>query len=96
MMTLTEENYLKALHRLSQTDEAITVKRIALQLGIKMPTVTSMVKNLAGKKLIRYEKYKAIQLTDKGRRQAFLQAFGTQDPFAAREPRPLRRGPRRL
>ena len=72
MMTLTEENYLKALHRLSQADEDITVKRIAQQLGIKMPTVTSMVKNLAGKKLIRYEKYKAIQLTDKGRRQALL------------------------
>jgi DtxR family Mn-dependent transcriptional regulator len=72
MMTLTEENYMKALHRLSQGEEPITVKRIALQLGIKMPTVTSMVRNLAGKKLIRYEKYKAIELTDKGRRQALL------------------------
>jgi DtxR family Mn-dependent transcriptional regulator len=72
MMTLTEENYLKALHRLSQGEEPITVKRIAMQLGIKMPTVTSMVRNLAGKKLIKYEKYKAIELTEKGRRQALL------------------------
>jgi len=72
MMTLTEENYLKALHRLSQNDEAITVKRIALLLAIKMPTVNSMVKNLAEKKLIKYEKYKAIELTEKGRKQALL------------------------
>jgi len=72
MMTLTEENYLKALHRLSQNDEAITVKRIALLLAIKMPTVNSMVKNLAQKKLIKYEKYKAIELTEKGRKQALL------------------------
>ncbi|MBC7720567.1 MAG: metal-dependent transcriptional regulator, partial [Pedobacter sp.] len=34
MMTLTEENYLKALHRLSEKEEAITVKRIALLLDI--------------------------------------------------------------
>jgi len=72
MTTLTEENYLKALQRLSQTEEPITVKRIALQLGIKMPTVNSMMKNLAGKRLIKYEKYKAIELTEKGRRLALL------------------------
>jgi DtxR family Mn-dependent transcriptional regulator len=72
MMTLTEENYLKALHRLSQNNEAITVKRIALLLDIKMPTVNSMVKNLAEKKLIKYEKYKAIELTEKGKKQALL------------------------
>lgn len=72
MITLTEENYLKALHRLSQTEEAITVKRIALLLDIKMPTVNSMVNNLAEKKFIKYEKYKAIELTEKGKKQALL------------------------
>ena len=72
MMTWTEENYLKALHRLSLANEPITVKRIAGLLDIKMPSVNSMAKNLAKKKLIRYEKYKAIELTDKGRKQALL------------------------
>jgi DtxR family Mn-dependent transcriptional regulator len=71
-MTLTEENYLKALHRLSQNGESISVKRIAALLDIKMPTVNSMVKNLAEKKLIKYEKYKSIELTEKGRKQALL------------------------
>jgi len=60
-MTLTEENYLKALHRLSQNGESISVKRIAALLDIKMPTVNSMVKNLSEKKLIKYEKYKSIE-----------------------------------
>lgn len=72
MMTWTEENYLKALLRLSSGNEPITVKRIAVLLDIKMPSVNSMAKNLAKKKLIRYEKYKAIELTEKGKRQALL------------------------
>ena len=71
-MTLTEENYLKALHRLSETSETITVKRIASLLDIKMPTVNSMINNLAKKKLVKYEKYKAIELTDKGRKSALV------------------------
>ena len=71
-MTLTEENYLKALHRLSQSGDPISVKRIAALLDIKMPTVNSMVKNLSEKKLIKYEKYKSIELTEKGRKQALL------------------------
>ena len=70
MISLTEENYLKALYRLSQEKKEITVKDIAKSLGIKMPTVNSMVKKLAEKKFIRYEKYKAIELTEKGKKQA--------------------------
>lgn len=70
MISLTEENYLKALYRLSQEKQEIAVKDIADSLSIKMPTVNSMVKKLAEKKFIKYEKYKAIELTDKGRKQA--------------------------
>lgn len=70
MVSLTEENYLKALYRLAQENKEISVTDIAKSLGIKMPTVNSMVKKLAEKKFIKYEKYKAIQLTEKGRRQA--------------------------
>ncbi len=72
MNTLTEENYLKSLYSLSLENEEITVKEIAGRLDIKMPTVTSMIGKLADKKLVRYEKYKAIELTDKGMKQALL------------------------
>lgn len=70
MISLTEENYLKVLYRLAQQNPEITVKDIAESLNIKMPTVNSMVKKLDEKKFIRYEKYKAIELTEKGRKQA--------------------------
>ncbi len=72
MISLTEENYLKALYRLSQEKKEIVVKDIAESLNIKMPTVNSMVKKLDEKKFIKYEKYKAIELTDKGRKQALI------------------------
>lgn len=72
MMTLTEENYLKAFYRLSLANEEITVKNVAVELDIKMSTVNSMVKNLDEKKLIKYEKYKAIELTEKGKKTALL------------------------
>lgn len=70
MLSLTEENYLKALYRLFEERKAITVSDIATQLDIKMPTVNSMIKKLAEKKLLKYEKYKAIELTEKGKKIA--------------------------
>lgn len=70
MISLTEENYLKTIYRLAQEKNEITVKDIAESLNIKMPTVNSMVKKLDEKKFIRYEKYKAIELTEKGKKQA--------------------------
>lgn len=37
-----------------------------------MPTVTSMMKKLAAKKLVHYESYKPVRLTDKGKKAAAL------------------------
>lgn len=70
MISLTEENYLKAIYKLAQQNQEITVKDIALSLDIKMPTVNSMIKKLDEKKLIRYQKYKAIEITEKGKKEA--------------------------
>ena len=68
--SLTEENYLKALFALSNDTNAVTVNELSKNLGIKMPTVTSMMKKLAEKKLVNYESYKPLSLTDKGKREA--------------------------
>jgi DtxR family Mn-dependent transcriptional regulator len=46
------------------------VNDLSRRLGIKMPTVTSMMKKLAGKKLVLYESYKPLRLTDKGKKEA--------------------------
>ncbi len=69
MSSLTEENYLKTLYHKEQ-EANVSVKEIAKQLDIKMPTVNSMIKKLAEKKLVKYEKYKSIELTDLGRKKA--------------------------
>ena len=70
MYTLTEENYLKALFNLSSDSGEVNVNELSKRLGIKMPTVTSMMKKLAEKKLVHYESYKPLRLTEKGRKEA--------------------------
>ncbi len=72
MNSFTEENYLKAMFNLSEKSGEITVNDISKLLNIKMPTVNSMVKRLAGKGLLNYQSYKPITLTDEGKKTALL------------------------
>jgi DtxR family transcriptional regulator, Mn-dependent transcriptional regulator len=72
MISLTEENYLKALFALTDKEEAVSVNELSKHLGIKMPTVTSMMKKLADKNLVHYESYKPLRLTEEGKKQAGL------------------------
>lgn len=71
-LSFTEENYLKAIYSLSErsdSEEAAT-NQIAERLQTKPPTVSDMLRKLAEKKLISYEKYKKVQLTKTGRQMA--------------------------
>lgn len=75
MLSYTEENYLKALFYL--TDKANDEEQrkagnneLALHLNVKPATVNDMLKKLKQKKLIDYEKYGKINLTEKGRKIA--------------------------
>ncbi|MGN6604132.1 MAG: metal-dependent transcriptional regulator [Ginsengibacter sp.] len=70
--SLTEENYLKALFNTANKAGEVNVAELSKTLEIKMPTVTSMMKKLADKKLVHYESYKPPRLTEKGRREAGL------------------------
>ncbi|MBW2708450.1 MAG: metal-dependent transcriptional regulator [Deltaproteobacteria bacterium] len=47
-------------------DKAKTNISAEKRLDVKMPTVTSMLKNLSKRKLVHYEKYEYVELTDKG------------------------------
>lgn len=72
MLSYTEENYLKALLKItleSGNQEAGT-NELALLLVVKPATVTDMLKKLKEKKLITYEKYGKITLTLEGRKNA--------------------------
>ena len=70
MISLTEENYLKALFNLSLENGEVRVSELSNRLGIKKPTVTSMMKALAKKNLVQYESYRPIKLTDSGKKEA--------------------------
>ncbi|MBX7052597.1 MAG: metal-dependent transcriptional regulator [Flavobacteriales bacterium] len=72
MNSYTEENYLKALYTLGNERGEVNVNDLSRKLEIKMPTVTSMMKKLAAKKLVYYESYKPLKLTEKGKREAAL------------------------
>ena len=73
MNSLVEENYLKALFHLSKNGKGdVNVKDLSKHLGIKMPTVNSMMKKLAEKDLVIYESYKPLRLADKGILKASL------------------------
>jgi DtxR family transcriptional regulator, Mn-dependent transcriptional regulator len=70
--SFTEENYLKALFILSARTGEVNVTELSRELGIKMPTVTSMMKKLSEKKFVHYESYKPLRLTEKGKKEAGL------------------------
>lgn len=72
MYSLVEENYLKALLSLSNESGEVNVNDLSKRLDIKMPTVTSMMKKLSAKKLVHYESYKPLRLTEKGKKEAAL------------------------
>jgi len=66
MLTPTMEDYLEAIYTLSQEKRAVRVKDVAKKLGVKMPTVTSMLKTLSDRGMIDHEKYEYLELTVKG------------------------------
>ncbi|MDT7827521.1 metal-dependent transcriptional regulator [Pricia sp. S334] len=73
MFTQSEENYLKAIFHLQQeTDGGISTSSLSNLLKTKAASVTEMVKRLADKKLVDYQKYYGAQLTEKGMQHALL------------------------
>lgn len=70
MITLSEENYLKAIFHLTDEKNQVTVNEISKFLDIKMPSVNSMMKKFAEKKWVIYESYKPLTITKDGIKQA--------------------------
>lgn len=71
MQSLTEENYLKAIYKLLESDETpVSTNSIAARMNTKAASVTDMLKRLSEKKLINYKKYQGVTLTDKGSKVA--------------------------
>lgn len=71
MHSLTEENYLKAIYRISQQPQIkITPTCIGEAVGVNAASVIDMIKKLTDKKLISYDKKKGAKLLDKGKKTA--------------------------
>lgn len=67
MNSYAEENYLKVIYKLSINEkERVVTKSIADKIATKPSSVTDMVKKLAEKRLLNYEKYHGVKLTRNG------------------------------
>lgn len=66
-MTHSEENYLKVIYHLSVVSpRGVNTNAIAGMIESKASSVTDMVKKLAEKELVLYQKYQGVTLTEKG------------------------------
>ncbi|MDY6830643.1 MAG: metal-dependent transcriptional regulator [Thermodesulfobacteriota bacterium] len=65
-LTSVMEDYLEAIFELDQEKKIVRVKDIAKRMGVKMPTVSSMLKTLSDRGLVNYEKYEYVELTKDG------------------------------
>ena len=72
MISLTEENYLKAIFHLINEKNTVTINELSKLLNVKMPSVNNMMKKFADKNWVVYESYKPLKITSSGKKQAAL------------------------
>ncbi|MBN8575679.1 MAG: metal-dependent transcriptional regulator [Cytophagales bacterium] len=73
MLSLTEENYLKAIYHLSDGgSKAVLTNELAEAMSTKAASVTDMIKKLSAKEVITYEKYYGVNVTIKGKSEALI------------------------
>ena len=70
MRSTSIEDYIKTIYSIETRGERATTKRIAERLGVRMASVTGMVKHLAAEGYLKHKPYHGVRLTDQGRRVA--------------------------
>jgi DtxR family Mn-dependent transcriptional regulator len=70
MHTESVEDYLKTIYEVQRTQGKVTTTLLAEQLRIAPPSVTGMIKKLAGMKLVTHQPYQGIALTEAGEKIA--------------------------
>jgi DtxR family Mn-dependent transcriptional regulator len=67
MLSQAEENYLKAIFKVTEKDrKSANTNSIAEILSTSPASVTDMIKRLAEKELVNYQKYKGVSLSPSG------------------------------
>ena len=67
MRTSSEEDYLKAIYALSNTNTGASTNALANHLNMKASSITDMLKKLSDKGWVNYEKYKGASLNLNGK-----------------------------
>ena len=81
--SISSEDYLERIHELIERKGHARAVDIAASLAVSQPSVTAMVKKLAGLGFLKYRRYRGLVMTDQGRavavsiksRHATLQRF---------------------
>ncbi|MBI3927543.1 MAG: metal-dependent transcriptional regulator [Armatimonadetes bacterium] len=64
------EDYVKSIYQLKHDEGRVTTQLLADHLGVAPASVTNMLKRLSECKLVEYERYKRVDLTEAGRKIA--------------------------
>lgn len=71
MVNISKEDYIKEIYHLSsESEELVSTAFLADKLAVSNAATTDMVKRLNTQGLLNYEKYKGVELTDKGEKLA--------------------------
>jgi|AGTN01.3.fsa_nt_gi Mn-dependent transcriptional regulator len=66
MLSERAEDYLEAIYNVQNKKGYVRVRDLSFALSVSAPSVTEMLKKLVTLRLITYEKYGGITLTEKG------------------------------
>jgi DtxR family transcriptional regulator, Mn-dependent transcriptional regulator len=71
LVTKAEENYLKAIYKIAEKDnKSAGTNRLAETLNTSPASITDMIKKMAEKGLVNYQKYQGVSLTSTGNKIA--------------------------
>jgi len=71
MLSFAEENYLKAIYHLSDGGkQSVSTNAISDSLKTKPASVSDMIRKLAAKGVIQYEKYHGVKISKEGKDEA--------------------------
>ena len=68
--TIEKENYLKAIYKMEEKEEEVTVTALSQNFRVSKSTVSNMVKKLVVMGLVDSKPYRPILLTPEGREKA--------------------------
>ncbi|WP_323756604.1 metal-dependent transcriptional regulator [Roseivirga sp.] len=71
MLSFVEENYLKAIYHLSEGGKrSVNTNALAEEMKTAPASVSDMIKRLSEKKMVDYQKYRGVNVSEKGKFKA--------------------------